>query len=347
MPRYRQDDVTGWAAHVLESAKVPADDAAVAARLLVRSDLRGHGTHGLTRLPSYVERLTQGDFNPRPVITFQRHGAAWLAQADGALGQVAGQRVLDQALPFLAREPMLWVSVRHIAHMGALGVLAVQAAEAGFICLMGQRSPPLLGMPGFRGPAIGHNPFAFASPAGDRPPLVFDMACSVAARGHILMAAREGKAVPEGWALDAQGQPTTDSVAAAAGALQPAGGHKGMGLAMMIECMAAALSATADSAAKAAMAIPAGGAVPRESAFFLFLNPSMLADARSYAGYMEHWIAHYLDASAGHSRIPGRRGHDKEAAAAGEVTYGGAVETALRALGERLGLALPAPYDPP
>lgn len=345
MTQYRVQDVTGWAARVLESTKVPAPDAAVAARLLVRSDLRGHGTHGLTRLPSYVERLTQGDFNPHPDIRFQRNAAAWLVEADGALGQVAGQRVLDQALPFLAREPMLWVSVRHIAHMGALGVLAVQAAEAGFICLLGQRTPPLLGLPGFRGPAIGHNPFAFASPAGDRPPLVFDMACSVAARGHILLAAREGKPIPEGWALDTQGQPTTDSAAAAAGALQPAGSHKGMGLAMMIECMAAALAATADSAAQATMAMPANGAMPRESAFFLFLNPSVLADARAYADYMEHWIAHYLDAGAGRSRIPGQRGHDKESAAAGQVSYAGAVETALRSLGERLGLPLPAPVE--
>ena len=345
MSRFRIEPISHWAASVLRAADVPAADAEVTARLLVRSDLRGQGTHGLTRLPSYFDRLQQGDFNPRPDIRIHRNGSAWLAEADGALGQVAGQRVLDAALPFLAQQPMLWVSVREVGHLGALGVLAVQAAEAGCICLMGQRTPPLLGLPGFRAPAIGHNPFAFASPAGARAPLVIDMACSVAARGHILLAAREGKPIPEGWAIDTQGRPTTDSAAAAAGALQPAGGHKGIGLAMMIECMAAALAATADSAAKATMTFPATGAMPRESAFFLFLNPSILAGAHDYARYMEHWISHYLDASAGGARIPGERGHQQESQAEGHVAYGPFIEAELRKLGERLALPLPGPDD--
>ena len=106
---------------------------------------------------------------------------------------------------------MLWVNVRETGHLGALGIPALEAAESGLICFLGQRTPPLLGLEGFQQRALGHNPFAFGAPAGEgEPPFVLDMACSVAARGHILLAARNGDSIPEGWALDAKGQPTTD-----------------------------------------------------------------------------------------------------------------------------------------
>lgn len=345
MPRYAIEPLTRWAAAVLGTAGLPEDDAAVAARLLVRSDARGYGTHGLTRLASYLERLASGDFNARPALGIERIGAAWRMEADGALGHVAAHHLLGQARAFLREQPVLWVSVRHIGHLGALGVIALEAAEQGLVCFMGQRTPPLLGLPGFARPAIGHNPFAFAAPAGERPPLVFDMACSVAARGHILLAAREGRSIPEGWALDAQGRPTTDAAAAAAGTLQPAGGYKGMGLAMMIECLAAALAATAEGPAEAAMQLPAGGAVARERAFFLLFDPARLGDPADYEAYMAHWLRHYAGSSADGARVPGERGHAEECAARRQgLAYPPGVEAELQRIGQRLGLPLPPPH---
>lgn len=345
MPCYSADHLVDWASRILQTTRVTPDDATLTARLLVRSDLRGSGTHGLGRLASYVDRLQQGDFNPQPDIRFQRNGAVWTVDADGALGQVAGQRVIDSALLFLVNEPLLWVSLRQTGHLGALGVLAVQAAESGVVCLMGQRTPPLLGLPGFCRPAIGHNPFAFACPAGDeRPPLVFDMACSVAARGHILLAAREGKSLPADWALDASGLPTTDADAAITGMLQPTGGYKGMGLAMMIECIAAAIGADVNSANSATMKMPPSGAVPRESAFFFFINPATVGDAQAFSIYMNHWMSHYVQSAAGHSRLPGERGDSAERAGRADgIAYSATIEAELRRLGERLSVAMPDP----
>ena len=342
MQNYSPLHMMEWAASVLETADVPAEDAKATARFLVRSDLRGYRTHGLTRLASYMERLKTGDFKARPNIAFQRTGAVWHVDADGALGQVAGRRVLDAALPFLADAPMLWVSFHDAGHLGALGVFALEAAESGAICFMGQRAPPLLGLPGFTRPAIGNNPFAFASPAGNGiAPLVFDMACSVAARGHILMAKREGQSIPEGWALDGDGQPTTDANAAASGMLQPAGGYKGMGLAMMVECLAAGLSATAASNASPVMKIPASGAVPRQDAFMFFLNPAIAANGTHFGEYMRHWMNHYRQSGEGLAHIPGERGgvQEREGWATG-LAYSPILQAELKSLGDRVGVPL-------
>ena len=107
---------------------------------------------------------------------------------------------------------------------------------------------------------LGHNPIAFGCPVPGAAPLVFDIACSVAARGHILLAAREGKPIPAGWAVDEEGAPTTDAKRALKGALLPMGGHKGMGIAMMVECLAVAMAATAASLDPRRNTVPESGA---------------------------------------------------------------------------------------
>jgi LDH2 family malate/lactate/ureidoglycolate dehydrogenase len=342
-PAYPVAALADWSRAVLRHAGVDAPAAEATGRLLVRSDARGYTTHGLARLPSYLQRLAAGDFHAKARLAIRRDGPAWTVDADGGLGQWVASEVVAQARADLREQPMLWVSVKQTGHLGALGVAALEAAEAGLVCLLGQRTPPLLGLPGFTRPAIGHNPFAFASPAGDRPPLVFDMACSVAARGHILAAVRDGKDIPAGWALDGAGHPTTDAKAAAAGSLQPTGGYKGMGLAMMVECLAAALGAQEASAREASMRMPASGAVPRESAFFLFIDPARLGEAGDFAAYMQHWMRHYAGSGA-EARLPGERGHRTEQAAAEHgLAYPQPVLAELRAVAARSGIPLPAP----
>jgi len=341
--RHSVDALTRWAARVLETAQVPSADALTTAQLLVRSDLRGVGTHGLARLTSYVERLRTNDFNPRPQIRFARQGVAWIVEADGAMGQVVGQRVVDEATRFLVDQPVLWVTLREAGHLGALGMFALAAAERGNICFLGQRTPPLLGLPGFGQRALGHNPFAFGAPVGDgQPPLVFDMACSVAARGHILLAAREGKPIPGNWALNSHGAPTTDADEAVDGMLQPSGDYKGMGIAMMIECLAGALAATAASNALPVMSLAAGGVMSRASAFLFFINPGLIGEKAEFSSYMAHWMNHYKKAGAEFARIPGARGEDMERVGRETgLAYSPTIEAELQTLGRARGVPFP------
>ncbi|MBL8383226.1 MAG: Ldh family oxidoreductase [Burkholderiales bacterium] len=337
--RYRAADLESWTAAVFRAAGTTDADAGTIARALVRSDLRGYRTHGLTRVASYVQRFAEGEFNPRPRIDVQTREGTIVVDADGALGHVAAPVAQAAAQAQLAARGQVFVAVRECGHLGALGLHALAAAEHGMFCILGQRTPPLLAMEGFTEPGIGHNPIAFGCPVAGRDPLVFDIACSVAARGHILLAAREGRPIPAGWAVDRHGRPTTDAREAADGMLLPAGGHKGVGIAMMVECLAGAFTATADSLERFVARVPAAGAVGRQGAFFWFLDPGGFAGRAVFDAYTARWTGIYEGAGG---RLPGTRGARLERAGRADgLALAPDIERELRALGERLGIPFP------
>lgn len=341
--RHSPEAMQRWTADVFAACGVPAPDAALAASVLVRSELRGYRTHGMTRVASYVDRLRGGDFNSRPAMHEQRFPGGIVLDADGAMGQIAGPRAIELGRSALESSACVLIAVRDCGHLGALGIHALLAAEAGVFCVLGQRTPPLLAMEGFARAAIGHNPIAFGCPLPGADPLVFDIACSVAARGHILLAAREGKPIPQGWAVDEAGAPTTDAKRALKGALLPMGGHKGIGIAMMVECLAGAMAATAASLDPGRNALPAAGAVGRQGAFFWMVRPGAFLEAGLFGDYMASWTRTYLAAGAGKAQLPGSRGArlEKEGRAHG-IELGDAIRLELRTLGERQGVPFPA-----
>jgi len=332
-----------WTTAVFGACGMPPADAALSARLLVRSELRGYATHGLTRVASYVERLHSGAFNPRPAPAHRSLPGGVVLEADGAMGQVAGPLALSLGQAALGQAASVLVVIRECGHLGALGIHALMAAEAGLFCVVGQRTPPLLALPGFAAPAIGHNPIAFGCPVPGGGPLVFDIACSVAARGHILLAAREGRPIPEGWAVDADGRPTTDARRALAGSLLPMGGHKGVGIAMMVECLAGALGASADALLPGRDRLPETGAVGRQGGFMWLVRPGAFGEATAFEAAMTAWTGGYRAAGAPQARLPGSRGAALEARGLAQgLTLAPAIEAELVALGERLGVAFPA-----
>ncbi|MCW5684934.1 MAG: Ldh family oxidoreductase [Pseudolabrys sp.] len=344
MHHYDLQNLRSWVARIFEAVNVPPDHAAEAAAILVRCDVRGYRTHGLTRVASYVERLRAGDFNARPNLVHQGRPGGIVLDADGAMGQVAlphavqlGQQALD------AGAASVFVAIRSCGHLGALGLYALMAAESGVFCMLAQRTPPLLALPGFDHAAIGHNPIAFGCPASAADPIVFDVACSVAARGHILLAEREGREIPDGWALDETGMPTRDAKRALKGALLPMGGYKGIGIAMMVECLAGALTADAGSFDGDRNTIREGGAVGRQGAFLWMVNPHAFAAPEDFARYMAQWTGDYLSAGGAQAHIPGARGAELErlAATAG-LELSASVESELQRLGGQFGLPFSA-----
>ena len=299
-----------WAARILMGCGMCDSDADLAADVLVRTDLRGYGTHGLVRLGAYWERLRDGSFNARAAMRHTVVPGGIVLDADGAMGQLAATRAIELGLDALNDVASVLVSVRECGHLGALGVYALQAAEAGAICMLGQRTPPMLSMPGFARPAIGHNPIAFGCPVPDSDPLILDIACSVAARGHILRAAREGRAIPSDWAVDEDGLPTTDADRALKGALLPMGGHKGLGIAMMMECLAGALSgASADQRKNELTHSGAGG---RQGAFCWLVKPGAFIAQDVFFDGMAQWTRNYQDLGGEKARVPGSRGAKNE-----------------------------------
>ncbi|WP_341666492.1 Ldh family oxidoreductase [Alcaligenes sp. SDU_A2] len=334
-----------WCAAMLQTAGVAPEAAAVAASYMLRTDARGIRTHGITRLASYLDKLASGEVNAGPDVRVHQDTAGLTVQADGALGQYAMHSALEHGLARLREQAMVAVRIQACGHLGALGIYALEAAEQGAFCLLAQRTPPLMGMPGFNAPVIGNNPFAYASPVAGGAPLVFDMACSVAARGHILLKARQQEPIPSGWALDEQGEPTTNADEALRGSLLPSAMHKGMGLAMLVECLAGAMAASPDSLAalEQPASIPTAGAMGRQSALMLLINPQTLSQGL-FGDYMASWSRHYRSRGGDSARLPGERGAQLEAQVqtSGLLPLHPSLCAELMGLGQARDLPLPA-----
>lgn len=331
-----------WMADVLMSQGVAGQPAALTARLLLRTSLRGIDTHGISRLPGYVDRLAAGEVNARAVPRTEADASGWLrCDGDGGLGQVVASLAFDEAMARARHQPLVACHIRATGHLAALAVYVAAAAEQGFFAFLCQRTPPVMALPGASGPVIGNNPLAFALPLAGRAPLVFDMASSVVARGHVAQAVREGRdAIPPEWALGPDGQPTTDPVLALQGAMQPIAGHKGLGLAMLVECLAASMGGIT-SAPDASTG--GTGSAANASAFALVINPALTTGQAAFDASTAAWMQTYLQASGPGARYPGQRQAECEARRRQDgVPLPAGLLQDLRALGERTGCPLPA-----
>lgn len=241
-PRFTADELRSWARSLLSAAGLRMDASELVADTLVAADLRGVSSHGVYRLPIYLQRLERGllDRDPKPV-TVRQGGAVALVDARHAPGQVAAVYAVDLAVT-LAREHGVGLTlVRRSSHYGAAAYYVLRAARQGLVALtVSNVEPDVVPFGGARA-ALGTNPLAFGAPAGPGvEPVVLDMATSQVAMGKVLRARVTSERLEPGWAVDGEGRPTTDPEVARA--VVPLGGAKGYGLALMIELLAGALS---------------------------------------------------------------------------------------------------------
>lgn len=243
--RVPAEQLEAFAAAVMQAVGLSAADAATVAWALVEANLEGIDTHGVSRLAIYARRVKAGLAASAPAMRLEHPApAVGLLDAANALGPVAAVAAMDEAVRLAQQYGLGMVAVAHTNHAAALSTYTERAAAQGCFAFMVCNTPP--GMPPWGGTKalLGTNPLAFAAPgprAGD-PPVVVDMATTVVARGNIMMAARQGQPIPEGWAIDGAGNPTTDAQAALSGSVLPMAGPKGYALALMVEMLAATLS---------------------------------------------------------------------------------------------------------
>lgn len=216
---------------VLETVGVPSDQSAAIIDNLIEADLRGVDSHGVVRLPIYVQRLATGVMNPRPVLRIIRETATSLViDGDNGMGQIVGIRTMEMTIAKARQDggACVFAAVRNSNHYGAASYYAEMAVPHGMIGFSYTIGGINHMVPwGGAEAMLGNNPFAVALPAGEEFPVTLDMACSVAARGKIILAAKEGRPIPADWAVNVGGQPTTDAAEALAGFVQPVGGPKG------------------------------------------------------------------------------------------------------------------------
>jgi len=194
------------------AAGVPSEDAALEAEVLVWANLRGVDSHGVLRIPWYVEMLGKGEMNARPNIRVERETAATLLiDGDRALGPVVTTLAMRRAIDKARTAGVGWAVIRNTTHQGAMAYYALMAANAGMAGIAIVCSPPNMAPFGARVAAVHNSPISIAVPAGRHRSLCVDMATSVAAGGKLSLARDKGIPLPPGWALDDAGQPTTDA----------------------------------------------------------------------------------------------------------------------------------------
>lgn len=279
-------------------------NAAHVAEALVAAELAGQTGHGLRRLPAYAGQALTGkvDGFAEPAARQTRPGALMVDAAHG-FAYPALALAMDW-LPGAARAQGIAVAGVHRSHhAGVTGGFAERLAEQGLVALICVNTPAAMAPWGGTRPLFGTNPIAFAAPVAGAAPIVIDLALSTVARGRIMAAAQKGEPIPEGWATDADGRPTTDPEAALGGMMQPLGGPKGAALALMVELLAAGLTG-ATLAADAGSFLNAEGAPPGTGQILIAIDPGALGGAA--AGERIAALAAGFDDN-GTARLPGRR----------------------------------------
>jgi len=241
---YGSEELRRFTEAVLGAVGVPRDDAARTADHLIEANLRGVDTHGITRvLVPYVRRIQKGLIQPRTEVTVVRErSSSALLEANGGLGQVASARAMEMAIEKAAQTGCAWVSVRNNNHFGAAGYYAQMAIDRDMVGMVATNGPASVAPWGGSRAMLSTNPIAFGIPAGEEPPVILDMATTVVSRGRITLFAKKNVEIPVTWALDEEGRPTNNPNAALRGTLQPVGGYKGYGLALVIDLVSGVLS---------------------------------------------------------------------------------------------------------
>jgi (2R)-3-sulfolactate dehydrogenase (NADP+) len=289
----------------LVASSTSKENAAAVARALVAAEIDGQKGHGLSRVAAYAAQARSGKVDGHAIPQFHRRRAASI-MIDVANGfAYPAFELAVSELPGAVRQTgIAAVGFTRSHHAGALGLVVERVAATGLIALMVTNSPQAMAAWGGTRGIFGTNPIAFAAPRPGNEALVIDLALSEVARGKIMTAAQRGEPIPEGWANDAEGNPTTDAAAALKGTLTPIGGAKGAALALMVELMAAALTG-ANLAFQASSFFDADGPPPGIGQFLIAIDPAAFGGEQAFADRLE-LLAGEIDADEG-ARLPGSR----------------------------------------
>ena len=294
-----------------------AENAAALGRTIASAERDGSASHGLFRMPGYIASLRSGKVNGSAQPTVARISPA-VVKVDGDHGYAPlalekGREALIEAARENGIAAMALVNVHHFA---SLWIEVEPIAEAGLVAMAFTTYKPAVVPAGAKEPLFGTNPMCFGWPRGDKPPLVFDQASASMARGEVMIAARDGHAVPMGTGVDADGNQTTDAQKIIdGGALLPFGGHKGSTIAMMIELLVAGLTGM-DFSYEAQKNDNNDGGPPNGGEFMLAIDPNRFGDAEGWLNHSEEFLERLAGMQGAH--IPGNRRYANRAKSAAE-----------------------------
>lgn len=320
MSKIALDELNDLLVAAFRNSKVAPETAEIVARALVKAEADGISSHGVARVPPYADQALNGKVDgfakptlsrPRPsIVNVDSHiGFAFPAIELGLSAGIEAARTTGIAA----------IGIAHSHHFGVAGHHVEAAADAGLVALAFSNTPSAIAPWGGKKGLYGTNPIAFAWPRPDRAPLVIDLSVSTVARGKVTLAAKAGKPIPSDWAMDAEGNPTTDAEKALVGTMAPLGGvtagAKGAALALMVELLCGALTGSNFGYEGTSFFEPTG-APPSVGHLILLFDPAAFGGATNFAARGEEMFAEIL-AQEG-TRLPGDRRLELRRAAATE-----------------------------
>jgi len=302
--RLTLEEARALVARTLERCRTSPENAALVAQALVAAEADGLKGHGLSRLPTYAAQAKVGKVNGFATPSVSRPRSA-LALVDAANGfAYSAISVAHPVLVEAARSEAVGVAaIRRSHHCGAAGHPVEALAAEGLVALFFANTPAAIAPWGGARGLFGTNPIAFACPLPDRPPIVVDLSLSKVARGNILAAKQRAESIPEGWALNAAGHPTTDPDEALKGTMVPVGDAKGMALALMVEILAAGLTGS-NYASTASSFLDAEGPPPGTGQLIIAFDPIAIGGNEAVRRFAA--LAAMIEAEPG-ARLPGSR----------------------------------------
>lgn len=295
-------DAEALVARALTANRVSEENAASVARALVAAEVDGQGGHGFSRVKAYAAQARSGKVDGFATPVVSQHAAAWLSvDAGHGFAFPAIDAAIDALADRAAETGLIGAGITRSHHCGQLGAHVERLAERGLIAIMVANAPKAMAPWGGNAALFGTNPIAFATPRAGQAPLVIDLSLSKVARGKVMAASKKGEPIPEGWAFDADGNPTTDATAALTGTMAPAGGAKGAALALMVEVLAGALTG-ANFSHQSTSFFDAEGDPPGVGQTILAIHPGRTAP-ESYAARLEHLLGE-IEGQDG-ARLPG------------------------------------------
>jgi LDH2 family malate/lactate/ureidoglycolate dehydrogenase len=230
---------------VFEAYGFEEQDAHASADSLVQAELEGAGSHGISRLAIYAKRIREGRIAAKPNFQAKQTGSVISIDGGNGLGQVVASRAMRVAIPAARENGMVGIFIRNSNHFGTAAYFCQIACRENMALIAMTNSPSGIPPWGGKKAFFGTNPIAFGFPTREKPPIIVDMSSSIVARGKIILAEKQGKSIPSGWAIDEEGEDTTIPAEALKGAVLPLGGPKGYALALAVEMMTAVLSQAA------------------------------------------------------------------------------------------------------
>lgn len=346
------DDLRATMAAILEQHDVPAADAALLADTLVVAELWGHASHGVLRLPWYVDRLRTGAMRAVTDVKVATEptpgGPVVVLDGQDGIGQVVTARAVEAGIERARRHGVAAVGVRNSGHFGTAAYFTRMAAEAGFVAFLSTNASPAMAPWGGRTKSIGTNPWSIAAPAGRHGVLVADLANTAVARGKIYLAKERGTQIPDGWAAAPDGTPTTDPAVGVEGLILPMAGPKGYVISFMMDVLSGVLTGSSFGA-------DVGGPYEQDRRsgaghLLLLIDPAAMGDADEFAARAEKLVddTHAGDLAAWASEIfvPGElEDRNRRATQRCGITIAEHTWDSLAALADEAGTPLPPHRD--